>query len=147
VLAFFGGQEPPKVATCKPNEVEVPDVVGRSIGAAKARLRDQPLTPLVLYKPAKPGDRIGYVVGQDPREGTASAYDKITLVSEKSLHGVIPRVVGMPLDQAQRKLAPLHLQVKVGGDSQGTVVAQSRPPGTAAAPGLQLELKVRGKRG
>jgi beta-lactam-binding protein with PASTA domain len=146
-LEFFGGEEPKKVATCKPNEVEVPDVVGRSISAARTRLQGQPLTPLVVYKPAKTGDRIGYVVGQEPREGTASAYDKITLISEKSLHGVIPRVTGMPLARAQRKLARLHLNVKVNGDSKGIVIEQSRPAGTASEPGLDITLKVREKRG
>ena len=43
----------------------------------------------------KTGDRVGYVVGQFPRHGTASAYDKITLIAEKSLHGVVPRVIGL----------------------------------------------------
>jgi penicillin-binding protein 1A len=146
-LEFYGGEEPKKVATCKPNEVEVPDVVGKSIGAAKTRLQGQPLTPLVVYKPAKTGDRIGYVVGQEPREGTASAYDKITLISEKSLHGVIPRVTGLPLARAQRKLAKLHLDVKVDGDSKGIVVEQSRPAGTASEPGLDITITVREKRG
>ena len=146
-LAFYAGEEPKRVATCKPNEVEIPDVVGQSIGAAKTRLEGQPLTPLVVYKPAKAGDRIGYVVGQEPREGTASAYDKITLISEKSLHGVIPRVTGMTLARAQRKLASLQLNVKVDGDSKGVVVTQSRPAGTASAPGLDLTLTVRGTRG
>jgi len=146
-LEFYGGQGPAKVATCKPNEVEVPDVVGKSISAAKTRLEGQPLTPLVVYKPARTGDRIGYVVGQEPREGTASAYDKITLISEKSLHGVIPRVTGLPLVRAQRKLAKLHLNVKVDGDSKGVVVAQSRPAGTASEPGLEITITVREKRG
>jgi penicillin-binding protein 1A len=146
-LAFYGGEEPVKVATCKPNEVEIPDVVGQSLTAAKTRLEGQPLTPLIVYKPAKAGDRIGYVVGQDPRQGTASAYDKITLISEKSLHGVIPHVSGLPLQRAQRKLAKLHLKVSVKGGAHGTVVAQSRPAGTAAAPGLEIVLTLRGTRG
>ncbi len=146
-LAFYSGQEPKKVATCKPNEVEIPDVVGKSIGAAKTKLEGQPLTPLIVYKPAKTGDRIGYVVGQEPRQGTASAYDKITLISEKSLHGVIPRVTGMPLARAQRTLAKLQLKVKVDGDSKGVVVTQSRAAGTASAPGLDITITVRGTRG
>jgi len=146
-LAFYGGEEPKKVATCKPNEVEIPDVVGKSISAAKTRLEGQPLTPLVVYKPAQTGDRIGYIVGQEPREGTASAYDKITLISEKSLHGVIPRVTGLTLARAEHKLARLHLKLKVDGGSHGIVIAQSRPAGTAAAPGLAMTVTVRGTTG
>jgi penicillin-binding protein 1A len=142
-LEFFGGEGPSRVATCKPNEVEIPDVVGQTVAAARSRLQGQPLTPAFVYKPAKTGDRIGYVVGQFPRRGTASAYDKITLISEKSLHGVVPRVVGLPLATARRKLAKLHLSVQLSGGDHGRVVAQSRPPGTAAAPGLRIVLGVK----
>ncbi len=101
-LEFYGGVGPARAATCKPNEVEIPDVVGDTIGAARTRLDGQPLTAAVIYKPARTGDRIGYVVGQFPRRGTASAYDKITLVLPKSLHGVIPRVVGLRLPVRSR---------------------------------------------
>jgi membrane peptidoglycan carboxypeptidase len=142
-LAFYGGTGPSRVATCKPNEVEIPDVVGRSLTSAKARLHGQPLTPAVVYKPAKTGDRLGYVVGQFPRKGTASAYDTITLILPKSLHGAIPRVLGLRLAGARRKLARLHLKVKVDGDPKGRVVAQSRPPQTASAPGLELVLTLK----
>jgi penicillin-binding protein 1A len=142
-LAFYGGTGPARVATCKPNEVEIPDVVGQTLAAAKDRLDGQPLTAAVVYKPAKTGDRLGYVVGQFPRRGTASAYDKITLVLPKSLHGAVPRVVGLRLSAAERKLARLHLRVTVKGDRGGRVVAQSRPAHTAAAPGLEVVLTLR----
>ncbi len=103
--------------------------------AAKTRLDGQPLTAAVVYKPARTGERLGYVVGQFPRRGTASAYDKITLVLAKSLHGVVPRVVGLKLPQAERKLARLHLKVRTKGPRRRTVVRQSLPPRTASAPG------------
>jgi len=146
-LAFYSGAGPKRVATCKPNEVDVPDVVGQTIAAAKARLEGQPLTPTVVYKPAKTGDRVGYVVGQFPRRGTASAYDRITLVAAKSLHGVIPRVVGQTLARATQKLARLKLNVKVVGGSTGRVVSQSRPPDTASEPGLEIVLTVKPRTG
>jgi beta-lactam-binding protein with PASTA domain len=119
-------------------------VVGRSLAAARARLEGQPLTAAVIYKPAKTGDRVGYVVGQMPRRGTASAYDKITLIAEKSLHGVVPRVVGLPLQRAKAKLERLRMDVKVTGGSAGKVTAQSVHPQTAAAPGLAITLSVGG---
>jgi membrane peptidoglycan carboxypeptidase len=147
-LAFYGG-EPMRTngkaapdATCKPNEVEIPDVVGRSLGYARTRLEGQPLTAAVVYKPAKTGDRVGYVVGQLPRHGTASAYDKITLISEKSLHGVVPRVVGLRLAKAEAKLERLHMKVKVHGGDTGKVTAQSVPASTAAEPDLEITLTV-----
>jgi hypothetical protein len=141
-LAFYGGTGPSRVATCKPNEVEIPDVVGYTIANAKTSLDRQPLTATIVYRPAKAGERLGIVVGELPRQGTASAYDKITIVLPKSLHGVIPKVVGLKLAQAQSKLARLKLDVKVTGGSTGRVTAQSLRPGTAAAPGLTLTLTV-----
>jgi penicillin-binding protein 1A len=147
-LAFYGGEplrtngKSAPAATCKPNEVEIPDVVGRSLAYARERLGGQPLTPTVVYKPAKTGDRVGYVVGQFPRHGTASAYDKITLISEKSLHGVVPRVVGLHVAKAKVKLERLHMKVSLKGGDTGRVKAQSVPANTASEPGLEITLTV-----
>jgi penicillin-binding protein 1A len=141
-LEFFGGQGPSRVATCKPNEVEIPDVVGKPIHDARVRLEGQPLTPAIIYKPAKTGDRVGYVVGQIPRRGTASAYDTITIISEKALHGVVPRVVGLPVAKARAKLEHVHMRVRLKGGSRGKVVAQSRAAHTAAARGMEIVLSV-----
>jgi len=142
-LEFYGGTGPSHIATCKPNEVEIPDVVGYTTVHAKSRLDGQPLTPMIVYRPAKAGERLGVVVGQFPRQGTASAYDKITLVLPKSLHGAIPKCVGLKLARAQSKLTRLKLDVNVKGGSTGKVIAQSLRPGTAAAPGLKLTLTVK----
>jgi penicillin-binding protein 1A len=148
-VEFFGGDpvqpdgKPIRSATCKPNEVEIPDVVGQSLVNAKSHLERQPLTPNIVYEPAKAGDRIGTVVGQIPRRGTASAYDKIELISKKSLHGVVPNVVGLKLPRARAKLTRLHLRVEVHGGTAGTVTAQSLPARTAASPGLAIVLTVK----
>ncbi len=142
-MEFYGGTGPSHVATCKPNEVEIPDVVGYLLVNAKSRLDGQPLTPAVVYRPAKPGERLGVVVGQFPRQGTASAYDKITIILPKSLHGAIPKLVGLKLARAEAKLTRLKLHVKIKGGNTGKVVAQSLRPGTAAAPGLTLTLTVK----
>jgi penicillin-binding protein 1A len=142
-IEFYGGVGPKRLATCKKNEVEVPDVVGQSLAAAKTRLAGQPLEAAVVYKPAKTGDRVGYVVGQFPRGGTASAHDKITLISEKSLTGVVPLVVGLPLAEARARLARVHLKVKIVGGSHGKVVKQSLPASTATRPGGEIVVTVR----
>jgi membrane peptidoglycan carboxypeptidase len=146
-MEFFAGEGPSRVATCKENEVEIPDTVGRSLVAARAQLRGQPLTPQVVYKPAKTGERIDLVVDQFPDKGTASAGDKITIVLRKSLHGVIPNVLGLPVGRAQAKLARLKLDVELKGDARGKVVAQSVAPRTASAPGEKIVLTVRGTGG
>jgi penicillin-binding protein 1A len=147
-LAFYGGSAPLiPLANCKPNEVDVPNVVGETITAAEARLEGQPLTPAVVYRPARPGERLNVVVKQLPARGTASAHDTVTLVLPRSLHGSIPRLVGLSLTRAQAKVARLHLDVHVEGGSKGKVTHQSLEPHTAAAPGLRLTLTVRGASG
>ena len=57
------------VATCKPNEVEIPDVVGQSLADAKSRLQAPAADAVVVYKPAKRAEQLGVVVGAVPREG------------------------------------------------------------------------------
>jgi len=117
--------------------------VGWKLSNARVRLQAQPLGATLIYRPAKPGERLGIVVNQFPRQGTASADDKITLVLPKSLHGSIPKVVGLRVQRAQAKLARLKLDVTVVGASGGKVVRQSLRPGTAAAPGLRLTLSAK----
>jgi penicillin-binding protein 1A len=146
-LEFFGGQGPERVATCKANEVEIPDTVGMSLADARTRLQGQPLNAQVVYKPARTGQRLGIVVGQLPRRGTASAGDTITVVLRKSLHGVVPNLVGLPLNRAQAKLARLKLDVTTTGAPRGKVVKQSVRPHTASAPGEKIVLTVRGTGG
>jgi penicillin-binding protein 1A len=142
-LAFYGGTAPLPLANCKPNEVDIPNVVGDTITAAETRLEGQPLTPAVVYRPARPGERLDIVVKQLPARGTASAHDTVTLVLPKSLHGSIPKLVGLSLTHAQARIARLHLDVRVQGGSSGKVTWQSRRPQTAAAPGLHLTLTVK----
>ena len=68
---------------------------------------------------------------------------KITIVLAKSLHGAIPRVVGLQLARAQAKLARFKLDVSVDGGSTGKVVTQWPKPGRAASPGQKMTLTVK----
>jgi len=137
VVLYFAGRGPGRTADCKPNEVEVPRVIGYTYDEARARLALQPLTPAVVYKPAVPGQRLGVVVGQIPRVGARlSSFDRVTLVFARPLHGVVPRVVGLTPVQARQRLASLRLRPVVRGGSGGRVVAQRPLPGVAAAPGM-----------
>jgi penicillin-binding protein 1A len=146
-LQFFGGQGPAHVADCKTNEVQIPNTVGMELVAARARLEGQPLRPQIVYKPARTGERIDLVVGQFPARGTASAGDTVTIVLRKSLHNVVPSVVGLSLRQAQLKLAKVKMNVATTGSQRGKVVAQSIQPQTASAPGEKIVLTVRGTGG
>src|SRR5204862_3902823 len=103
----------PATANCKPNEVEVPNVVGENVLRAKERLGLQPLKAQIVYRPAAPLQRTGVVVDQIPRKGTLSSYQKVTLVLAKPQHGVVPGLVGKPLTEAQRQLKRMKLASKV----------------------------------
>ena len=143
-VEFYGGQAPSKIANCKKDEVEVPDVVGESLASARQRLEGQPLTPTFVFKPAKLGQRLDIVLGQYPKSGTLSAYDKVHLVVAKSLHGAMPRVVGNTLAKAEKRLAKLHVKVRVVGPKQGKVTGQSPQAETATKPGLRVTLRTAG---
>jgi penicillin-binding protein 1A len=143
-IAYFDGRSPAKTANCKPNEVEVPNVVGDSYDAARTRLAAQPLTPVVVYKPAAAGQALGVVVKQFPLKGRLSSFDKVTIVFAKPLHGVIPSVVGLPVARARAKLERLKLQPVVRGlEGRGRVVRQQPKAGLAAGAGLPVTLWAR----
>jgi penicillin-binding protein 1A len=142
LVSYFVGRSPAKTANCKPNEVEVPNVVGDTYDVAQARLAAQPLTPIVVYKPAAAAQQLHVVVKQFPPKGRLSSFDKVTIVFAKPLHGVIPDVIGMPLARAETKLGRLKLVPSVRG--AGAKIVRQRPrAGLAAAPGLPVTLWVR----
>jgi penicillin-binding protein 1A len=141
-VAYFEGRAPAKTANCKPNEVEVPNVVGETYEAARARLAAQPLTPVVVYKPAAAGQALHVVVKQFPQKGRLSSFDKVTIVFAKPLHGVIPSVVGLPARKARAQLERLKLQPMLRGGN-GKIVRQRPRAGLAAAAGLPVTLWAR----
>jgi membrane peptidoglycan carboxypeptidase len=145
LLLYFSGQRPPPTANCKVNEVDVPRVVGQTLGQAKARLAAQPLRPAFVYQPAKPLQRLGVVVRQYPARGTLSSYDKVTLVLPKALQGAVPKVVGLRLGRAKARLERYHLKWKVDGkpSAAARVIAQSPRWGVAGKRGLVVTLAVR----
>jgi membrane peptidoglycan carboxypeptidase len=144
-VAYFAGFGPRRTASCKVNEVEVPRVVGQSLRVAKERLARQPLTPEVIYKWARPRQRVDVVLGQFPASGTLSSFDTVKLVLGRARHGVVPNVEGSTLGQAQEKLRKRNLKPEVARGSGGAtsqVVSQSPPSGVAAAPGMTVTLVV-----
>jgi penicillin-binding protein 1A len=144
-VLFFSGQEPRQTANCQPNEVDVPDLVGQPVQAARSRLAGQPLTPEIVYKVASPGQRLNVVLEQRPKGGRLSAYGRVKLVVAKPTHGIVPRLVGMPLERAQRKCERRGLKIEVEEASQGApgrVVFQLPRAGVAAAPGMTVRIAV-----
>ncbi len=145
-IVYLPGAAPPKTADCKPNEVEVPSVVGQTVEEAKARLAQQPLRTALVYRPAAPLERPGVVLRQFPRSGTLSSYDEVTLVLGKPMHGVVPSVIGVPLPKARLELRRLKLQSRVVkrkvGRRPDRVLFQAPKGGVAAAPGMLVRLVV-----
>jgi penicillin-binding protein 1A len=148
-LEFFYDRVPAKRAACKPNEVEVPSVVGDTVRLALQRLVAQPLTPSYVYKPAKPGQRLNVVLAQYPAHGTLSSYDRVMLVVPRAVHGVVPNVVGLKLRIARAKLQRATLAasvVRFAHGKPGRVVAQRPSAGVAAGRHMKVRLIV-GKAG
>jgi penicillin-binding protein 1A len=147
-IVYFAGAEPERNANCKPNEVEVPTVIGQPLATATTRLRAQPLTPVLIYKPAAPRQRLNVVLGQFPQRGTLSSYEEVKLVLAKPLHGVVPQLVGLNPNEARGRLARLKLRAYWAGDrvpansSRARIVGQSPRAGVAAAPGMPITLVV-----
>jgi len=145
LLLYFSGERPARTADCKVNEVDVPRLVGQTLGQARARLAAQPLTPAYVYEPARPGQKLGIVVRQYPARGTLSSYGKVTLVLPKALQGVVPKVVGLRLSRAEARLERYHLKWKVNGSPppSAKVIAQSPRWQVAATRGLVVKLVVK----
>ena len=136
---------PSRNAACKPNEVDVPRVIGMSLTRAKIRLDAQPLTTSVVYKPAKAKQRVDLVLDQFPRKGRLSSYDTVTLVLAKPLHGIVPKVVGLSLSDARRRLRARGLVGVIdrfADGRAGRVLAQMPVAGVAGAPRMKIRLVV-----
>jgi penicillin-binding protein 1A len=144
-VVYFAAHVPQRQAGCKPNEVEVPRVVGESLEAARAHLEAQPLKPVYAYMPALPRQRLGIVVRQYPKGGTLSSFDEVTLWLPRALHGIVPDVVGLKVTRAREKLSRLKLEPKIVftvGRPAGKVVRQVPRASVAAAPGMPVKLLV-----
>ncbi len=144
LLVYFTGRGPAKTANCKVNEVDVPNVIGWHLNAARVRLAAQPLTAQVIYQPATAGQRIGVVVRQIPKGGTLSSFSRVTVVLAKPQHGTVPKIVGLRWKKASAKLKRLKLKVTLlsAKGAAGQVVSQAPRAGVAAAPGMKVTVTV-----
>jgi penicillin-binding protein 1A len=144
VLVYLSGEGPTKTADCKPNEVQVPRVIGMTEHVAVALLASERLGAAVAYVPAKPGRLPGLVVNQDPRTGGLSAHDSVRLFVTTASHGLVPNFVGSSLRDASPEVRRLRLDPRAVAATgpTGIILRQSLQPGVAAAPGLKIRLVV-----
>jgi beta-lactam-binding protein with PASTA domain len=145
-VLFFVGSGPDALAPCKPNEVDVPNVVGARQSLAESRLLSMPLTPEVIWRPAQPGERLGLVTEQIPVRGTLSSWSTVRIVLPRSRNGRIPDVVGLTLEEARTRLARRKLAGDVrayaDGGRGGVVLAQFPRAGRAAVRNMTIRLVV-----
>jgi penicillin-binding protein 1A len=146
-LVFFSGFEPDQVADCKPNEVQVPNVVGAKVLDAESRLADQPLQATVYYRPATIGEPLGIVLEQRPVGGTLGAFETVELVVARARGDIrgVPLLLSMPLGDALERLENRGLQAQVAelADGEpGIVLRQNPEPGLAAQLGSVVTLYV-----
>ena len=123
----------------------MPKVVGASLENAETRLIGMPLTPDVITRPAKPGERLGIVVAQFPKSGTLSSWDTVRIVVAKATHGKVPDLVGMTLVKARSVLLKRGLVPVIESASrsdEAVVRAQFPRAGVAAGEGLEVKLRV-----
>jgi beta-lactam-binding protein with PASTA domain len=144
LLAYFSGEGPARTANCKPNEVQVPLVIGMTEEAAVARLSAQPLQAELYYQPAKPGRPPSIVLNQEPKAGGLSANDAVKLYVSKAAHGLVPNFVGSSLEDASREVRRLKLRVRVvdAPGPVGMVLKQTPSAGVTAAPKMRVRLVV-----
>ncbi len=144
LTAYIAGREPKETATCYPNEVSVPLVVGRSADSARTVLADVPLDASVILVPAKPRTRAGVVVKQEPRTGFLPADDPVRLYVTKAEAGLVPNLVGSSIDTARERGRALGLRLVVSYElgPSGTVLEQDVTPGVAVESGLEVRLVV-----
>jgi penicillin-binding protein 1A len=144
-ILYFEGFGPSAKAPCKPNEVDVPRVVGAKLEDANARLLSMPLTAEIITRPAKPGEKLGRVVEQFPARGTLSSWDTVRIVLPKATNGRIPDVVGLDLGVARSRLANRDIAgfVEAFADGEsGRVIAQYPHAGLAATRNMTVRLIV-----
>jgi Uncharacterized protein conserved in bacteria len=85
------------------------------------------------------------VLDQFPRKGRLSSHDSVTLVLAKPLHGIVPKVIGLSLRTARRKLRARGLVPVIerfADGRAGRVLAQGPVAGVAAGPGMKIRLIV-----
>jgi penicillin-binding protein 1A len=145
-VLYVVGYEPDKQADCKPNEVDVPNVIGLSVEGAQTQLKAMPLRAEVISRPARPGEKLGMVVDQYPKVGkTLSSWDTVRIVTAESPQGPIPRLVGLRVTRAEEILSAMGLKPVIesaAGGTPGIVLAQQPRAGRAAVEGMTVRLRV-----
>ncbi|WP_229400243.1 Stk1 family PASTA domain-containing Ser/Thr kinase [Micromonospora okii] len=120
--------------------ISVPNLIGKSLTDARAALSQLGLVPVETYKDSeKPRDE---VLDQSPGQGTGverGAQVKLG-VSKGPPQVVVPRVIGLPCQQAKQQLESQGFPVNVQFNPNATVRFQSPGENSQVNPGTQVTL-------
>jgi beta-lactam-binding protein with PASTA domain len=130
----------------RPQEIEVPDVVGLSSGRALARLRAAGLDPRAQAVQSR--RRQGIVLRQAPEAGTAvdRGTEVVVLVSTGQERAAVPDVIGTTVGDATTRLSRAGFRTRVarvpGTEPEGTVTGQAPAAGTRLLRGQVVRINV-----
>ncbi len=120
-----------------PDNVEVPDLTGRTLDEAKQLLGDLNLTLGTVTETDDPNTEKGQVISSDPGSGVGVKPGTRINLEVASGQVVVPNVVGMSQNDAQRALADANLTVETEYRQTGSVpegqVTEQDPKGRAKA--------------
>ena len=131
-----------------PQQVGLPNVIGRSFDDAAAALREAGFTP--IRRDVEAQEPEGTVIGMSPGAGSlAPPGTRVTLnVSKGTSTTAVPDVVGEEETNARATLENEGWNVLVrdtpttNPDEEGVVITQTPPPGEQAKPGSQVIIYV-----
>jgi serine/threonine-protein kinase len=120
-----------------PDNVEVPDLTGRTLDEARQLLGDLNLTLGTVTETDDPDTEKGQVISSDPASGVGVKPGTRVNLEVASGQVVVPNVVGMSQNEAQSALADANLTVETeyrqtGSVPEGQVIEQD-PKGRAKA--------------
>ncbi|MEU3456438.1 Stk1 family PASTA domain-containing Ser/Thr kinase [Micromonospora sp. NPDC006766] len=131
-----------------PEQLPVPDVVGKEFELARTELTDAKL--VVAKGPAKYDDELpdGVVLSTNPKVGTmVKPGTKVTVTLSKGRAPIsVPNLVGKSLDEARGILGQLELTLvesyKDSDKPQGEILGQSPADGAGVEKGAQVTLEI-----
>jgi len=136
--------------TIRGKEVEAPDVVGKSFIEAVQILNKHRLgTPIIEGEKYSGDVPQGYVIEQRPEPGHKVKVGREikVFVSKGAEAGIVPRIVGQTISEAQIALQALGLEigsiVRIHSDDfpqEGIIIAHTPPPNAAVQKGTKVNL-------
>ncbi|MFE9247583.1 Stk1 family PASTA domain-containing Ser/Thr kinase [Streptomyces sp. NPDC007088] len=132
-----------------PRMVDVPDLRGKTLGEARAALREAGLAPGMVTKAFSEESPKGAVTRTEPGRGERrKAGTTVALTLSKGAPVHVPDVSGMPRDEAREELEDAGLDVSVAGrrvfsdEDEGSVAGQSPRADSVRAEGDKVTLTL-----